>query len=144
MLLTYGRRDSRNILVSLSLCPCNLILNINVSWLDMQSKLEVLNCVLMTTEYLLLGKINVSKIMLLNNVFNIITVSLGSCPRISTSARCISTGVPSKNLPHPATKRVSPTTQFRNILNYYLEQFVYYNKPVKTAGGSPLWGCSTK
>ena len=36
------------------------------------------------------------------------TVSFGNIPRISTRALYISGGRPSKNLPHPATKRVSP------------------------------------
>ena len=38
----------------------------------------------------------------------ILTVSCGNFPRISIRALYISGGRPSKNLPHPATNRVSP------------------------------------
>lgn len=48
-----------------------------------------------------------------------LTVSLGNDPKISISALYICSAVPSKNLPQPATKRVSPEYQY-----LYFNQFM--------------------
>ena len=65
------------------------------------------------------------------------TVSFGNIPRISTRALYISGGRPSKNLPHPATKRVSPgkvrkrLTTFSDVVKLHVQYLKNIGKGMK-------------
>ena len=55
------------------------------------------------------------------SLFTKLTVSSGSFDRCSIRAACISSGVPSKNLPQPAWNNVSPENKIKtNLRNYML------------------------